>query len=118
MSRRPKQKNDCTVRALAIARRIDYDEAYEILAAAGRQCSKGIVFKDWIELQPWADKIPFPAIKGEKRMNPVEFTRRFPIGTYICKVSKHVFAVVDGVVHDTTQIRSNRCIYTAWKISS
>jgi hypothetical protein len=115
-STRSKQKNDCTVRAIALARNMPYDEAYDMLAEAGRKCAKGFDIMTWLDQHEWATKIPFPAKKGESRMNPVEFAKQFPNGTYICRVAKHVYCVVDGVVFDTHRSRPNRCIYTAWRI--
>ncbi len=115
-SKRPKQRDDCTVRTLAIALRFKYDEAYDLLAGAGRKCSRGFRLSDWLNTQPFARKMPFPAVKGERRMNPHRFCRDYPTGTFICKVAKHVFAVVDGVVHDTFENPPDRCIYTAWEI--
>lgn len=117
-SKRKAQKNDCTVRALAIARSIPYDDAYDILKDAGRKCSRGFDFVGWIADQPWAAKIAFPAVKGQRRMNPAQFCREYPQGTFILRVSKHVFAVVDGVVHDTFENRPDRCVYCAWRITS
>lgn len=115
-SKRPRQGNDCTVRALATARNLGYDEAYELLKKAGRACSKGFTFSVWIKDKPWAKRISFPAVKGQPRMNPVTFVAQYPKGTYICQVAKHVFTCVDGIIHDTGKIRDNRCIYTAWQI--
>lgn len=115
-SKRPKQKNDCTVRALALARRLSYDEAYGILAEAGRSCSAKFMFNEWINRQEFAKKISFPAVKGESRMNPPKFCRQFPSGRYICKTAKHVFAVIDGVVYDDHVTYDERCIYSAWEI--
>lgn len=115
-SHRPRQKNDCTVRVLAIARDLSYDDAYGILAAAGRKCRQGFRLSNWLALQPWARKIPFPAVKGRSRMNPATFTTQFPAGIYICKVAKHVFVVRNGIVFDDFENIPNRCIYTAWAI--
>lgn len=117
-SLRPRQKNDCTVRALALARNLPYDEAYDILKAAGRKCERGFQFPDWINRQPWATKMPFPAIKGQRRMNPAYFTEAYPRGAFIARVAKHVFAVIDGVVLDTAENSPDRCIYTAWRIDN
>lgn len=116
-SRRSRQKNDCTVRALALARNLEYDIAYDMLAEAGRKCAKGFDIMRWLDGQEWATKIPFPAKKGEPRMNPVEFAKQYPSGKYICRVAKHVYCVVDGVAMDTHRSRPNRCIYTAWRIA-
>lgn len=115
-SRRPRQKNDCTVRALALARSLHYDAAYDDLKKAGRGCSERFDMARWLNGQEWAKKLPFPAVKGQPRMNPAEFCRRYLSGTYICRSAKHVFAVIDGVVMDDSPVRADRCIYTAWHI--
>ncbi len=115
-SRRPKQKNDCTVRAVAVALNEPYDTVYEWFKGEGRKCSKGFHIKDWLAKDGRFEKIPFPAIKGQKRMNPSKFCGEFKRGKYICRTAKHVFAVIDGVVHDTWEQRPDRCIYTAWEV--
>lgn len=116
-SRRPKQSNDCTVRALAIARNMAYDDAYDLLAEAGRKCARGFHLQHWLNDQPFARKMAFQAVKGQRRMNPAAFCARFTKGRYICRASKHVFAVIDGVLYDTARNRPDRCIYTAWEIA-
>lgn len=116
LSRRPRQTKDCTVRALALARGLSYDEAYDLLMAAGRGCSRGFHLGDWLKVQSWAKKTSFQAIKGQKRMNPVRFCAEHPTGTFICKAAKHVFAVIDGVLLDDGIVPEARCIYTAWAV--
>jgi hypothetical protein len=49
-------------------------------------------------------------------MSPALFVTQHPVGTYICRVAKHVFVVRDGVVLDEQENRPDRCIYTAWAI--
>lgn len=117
-SKRPRQKLDCTVRALALARGIGYDAAYDILAEAGRGCSKRFDFSSWIKRQDFATKISFPAVKGHPRMNPVQFSQNFPQGTYIVTVAKHVFVFINGVAYDLEKERNDRCIYTAFKVEN
>lgn len=116
-SSRPRQRNDCTVRALAIAGSLSYDDAYDLLKEAGRKCSRGFQFSAWLNRQGWAARISFPAVKGQRRMNPATFVQRFPKGRFICQVAKHVFAVIDGVVFDSFENRPDRCIYAAWEIT-
>lgn len=72
-SKRPRQRDDCTVRAVAIALDLSYDDAYELLASAGRKCGKRFQLDDWLKFQPFARRESFPAAKGERRMNPVRF---------------------------------------------
>ena len=121
-SRRPKQSNDCTVRALAIVCGIEYDQAYDLIAAAGRKSGKGFYFREFIDSKKangfmftW---MSFPAIKGETRMNPVKFCQRYTNGRYIIKTARNVAAVIDGVLYDVAPERSDRCVYGAWNISA
>lgn len=116
-SKRPKQKNDCTVRALALARGLSYDTAYDVLRAAGRQCNGRFQFGDWLDQQTWTTRIGFPAVKGHSRMNPGAFVQQFPRGRYICRVARHCFTVVNGIVLDDTPVPSGRCIYVAWAVA-
>ena len=123
-SKRPKQKNDCTVRALSISVKVDYDVAYDLLKYRGRKASRGFFFPNKVSDDCalgykfiWQS---FPAVKGQKRMNPKRFAKEFPNGVYICRTAKHVYVVLDGVVQDTRSsllpIRPNRCIYGCWKV--
>jgi len=123
-SHRPKEKNDCTVRALAIAFGMTYDLAYDILQAAGRKEHGGFHFRPWLEQRrtfngyriEWME---FPAVKGCRRMNPAAFakTRRFKRGRFICRTAKHVYAVLDGVVQDVRPEYDGRCIYGAYRLT-
>jgi hypothetical protein len=116
-SKRPKQKNDCVVRAFAVAFKQSYDCIYESLAKMGRKCSRGTmkgIWQTWIEER--GQKISFPAEKGKKRMTPVEFCQKFPKGRFVVQVAGHLFAVIDGVVHDDGQPRADCCVYVAWQV--
>jgi hypothetical protein len=119
-SKRSKQKNDCTVRALSLSAEVDYDIAYDLLKDRGRKSSKGHFFpkqrSDDIALGYKFIWKSFPAVKGQKRMNPERFAEEFPEGVYICRTAKHVYMVQDGVVHDIFKNRPDRCIYGCWKV--
>lgn len=117
LSNRPKARNDCSVRALACATNLPYDEAYEIVAADGRKSGRGH------NLRPLLDRStingmrfvyePYPAQRGQPRMNIERFCREKPVGRYVCRVSGHYLAIVDGVVQDDTRTYGTRCIYGA-----
>ena len=116
-SRRAKQRNDCTVRALATVQGLGYDEAYDLLAGAGRKCGRGFHLVDFLTGQEWTEKLSFPAQAGRPRMNLATFCQEYPQGRYICRVAKHVIAVIDGVVYDEQPSDPARCVYTAWRIA-
>lgn len=126
-SKRPKQSNDCSVRAMAAAFDLDYDYTYDMLAAAGRKCAQGFGIMKWITknsvdgvlLDRRVEYMHFPAVKGETRMNVEKFVREHQTGSYIIRVSKHVACVKDGRILDwmTVEDEGLRCVYTAFKIS-
>jgi len=118
-SRRPKSKNDCVVRALAIATSQTYDESYEFWAKRGRQPHRGtdmkIVRRDFEKWFGWP-WVPFPAVKGQKRMSHPQFEHEHPTGIWIVREAGHISAVVNGVLHDTFLPWEGRCIYGAWRV--
>jgi hypothetical protein len=117
LSKRPKAANDCSVRAVAIAFNIPYDEAYDQMAAAGRKCGQGIKPKDWKAwIKTRATWQAFQAVKGSPRMNAVTFCATHPHGRYILSFAGHFAAAVDGQIHDVVGFESNRCVYGAYKI--
>lgn len=124
LSKRKKQKNDCTVRALALATNISYDEAYEICAEAGRKCGQGLLMKQFLPtviVNGYRFKwYPLQAVKGEMRVTPVTFAINHPAGKYILKTAKHVLACIDGVVMDDddggTSPLAYRCVYGYWQL--
>ena len=58
----------------------------------------------------------FLRIPDQKRMTPLSFSITYPRGRYIIRVSKHVAAVVDGVIRDDYPINPARFVYGAWKV--
>lgn len=119
-SRRPRQSNDCTVRALATAASVEYDTAYDELMSAGRKAGRGFHFRKWASASTFNgyrfDWIGFPAVKGMWRVNPVLFAMKFRQGRFILKTAKHVLACVDGRVSDEGRNAEGACVYGAWQL--
>ena len=119
---RPSERNDCTVRALAISTNIDYSVAHDFLKERGRKCRKSFLFpkkrSDDCALGYEFVWKSFPLVKGKKRMSPERFAIEFSKGVYICKTVKHVYAVVSGVINDTYKDGwyGGRCVYGCWKV--
>jgi len=120
-SRRPKAKNDCTVRALALALGLNYDEAYDLLAEQGRKAHRGMAgWREFLEdhgVEGWRFVWHgFPAKKGHSRVNPPEFCDTFREGVWIVQTAKHVNTVIDGLWYDSFATQPFRCIYGAWEV--
>lgn len=120
-SRRPRQDNDCTVRALALAVEVPYDVAYDELARRGRKSHDRFRWpsraKDDKVFGVQLRWIPLPAVKGQPRMTPEAFCRseEFRYGTWILKMARHVATVRDGVLHDIYP-NGGRCVYGVWEV--
>ena len=124
---------DCVCRAVAIAAGIDYEQAYAMLAEGhqtqrrskhqktrnGKTASQGIYtnrkwFKDLMHSLEF-DWTPTMQIGSGCKVHLK--ADELPEGRLICSVSKHVCAVIDGVVHDTHDPSRDgtRCVYGYWK---
>ena len=121
---KPNERNDCTVRALAISTNTDYNIAHDFLKERGRRCRKSFLFPkkrsdDYALGYEFIWK-PFTFVKGKKRMSPERFAIEFSKGVYICKTVKHVYAVVNGIIKDAYRIDwyDGRCVYGCWKVSA
>jgi len=119
---KPSERNDCTVRALAISTNTDYKMAHDFLKERGRKCRKPFLFPkkrsdDYALGYEFVWK-SFPLVKGKKRMSPERFAIEFSKDVYICKTVKHVYAVVNGVINDTykTGWHNGRCVYGCWEV--
>ncbi|MDP2324284.1 MAG: hypothetical protein Q8N51_09680 [Gammaproteobacteria bacterium] len=118
-SRRPRQQNDCAVRACAIATGLPYDQVYDELAAMGRRCGRGTsrkILASW--LKPHATYHAYPSIAGQPRKHVDTFLAGPGAqGRWVVRIAGHVTAVIDGVAHDLTAPLADACVYCAWRIN-
>lgn len=113
----PEEKNDCTVRALAIATSASYTKAYMLLCSAGRKHNRGFVIEKFLKkncsyLGHCFHKLPF-----RKPITVRKFILKYPKGTYYVKIRGHVFVVKDGVVHDMVEPRAMQRVTAAWEVT-
>lgn len=105
-----KEKNDCTVRALANALEIQYIEAYGMMIGAGRKARKG--FNSRPLYNSLGQRFDRP---GMTVANYVKFV--IPAGNWIVEIKGHVFAVVNGVVIDEyPNVVANCHVISSWKV--
>lgn len=116
---------DCVARSIAIAADLPYRDVYERLALgeqdAGRSRSarNGVYRKVYdsylIDLGFVWTPAMFIGSGCQMHLHPEEI----PEGRLVLSLSKHMTAVIDGVVHDTHDPSRNgtRCVYGYWSLS-
>ena len=113
---------DCVCRAIAVASQRPYRQVYDELAAANkaaggtRSARNGIpkkVIRKYLSDMGWTWTPTMKIGQGCKvHLTPEEL----PAGRIICSVSRHLCAVIDGVLHDSHDCSrgGNRCVYGYW----
>jgi hypothetical protein len=125
---------DCAVRAVAIATRKSYHKVYAelafvnfimpktggrttagLLSAAHGIYTNSVVFKRYMKEQGF---IWTPTMDIGTGCKVHLHENELPMGRLVARVSKHLVAVIDRVVHDTHDSTrgGTRCVYGYWKL--
>jgi len=114
----PSEKNDCTVRALAISTGSTYNKAYMLLCSAGRKRNRGFVIEKFLKkncsyLGHCFHKLPF-----RKPITIQKFIQKYPKGVFYTKIRGHVFVIKDGAVYDMVEPRPMQRVTAAWEVTN
>ena len=110
------EQNDCTVRALAISTGKSYWECYCVLANFGRKPNKGTNIRKFFKNNKTVFNFEFKKLKFRKQITLNKFVKKYPIGTYYVRISRHVFVVKDGVAIDIKKPKQYCRITDAWEV--
>jgi len=110
------EKNDCTVRALAIATETSYIKAYMKLAAAGRKRNKGFYICKILKAKSIHFNHVFKKLSFRKSITLQKFLKKYSKGTFYVQKRGHVFVIRDGVVIDTFRPGAYTMIVKAWEV--
>lgn len=91
-----KEYSDCQVRSFAILTGMPYERAHAIYKKAGRENRERFNF-DKIQLEKYGVKL-HRDFKGDITLR--DFLRIYSPGRFVLRAWGHVFAVIDGKVHD------------------
>lgn len=111
---------DCVKRAISKAANMDYHQVqlelnrYKKVTGAKSFNSDRNPDKYVMNILK-GQKISFPAVKGQSRMNGERFCKKYPRGRYILQMANHWTCCVDGIIYDTWDC-SDKCVYVAWEI--
>jgi len=110
------ERNDCTVRALAISTGKSYWDAYTILQNFGRKPNKGTNIRKFFKNNKIVLGFWFKKLKFRKQVTLNKFIKKYPMGTYYVRISRHVFVVKDGVAIDMVKPKTYCRITDAWEV--
>lgn len=113
--------DDCAVRAIAIASGRPYKEIYELANAHASKPKEGArtgLTKTTVHtlMKHYGfEWVPTMKIGSGTQVHLRESD--LPEGTIIARVSKHIVAIIDKVIHDTHDPSRNgtRCVYGYWR---
>jgi len=124
---------DCVCRAIAIAADLPYKAVYDRLAEGNasqrkskrvrkqsRSANNGIYtkrkwFKDYMSSLGF---VWVPTMQIGSGCNTHLKADELPSGRIVCNVSKHLVAMIDGIIQDTYNCsrKGTRCVYGYWKM--
>lgn len=112
------EKNDCAVKAVAISTGIDYAIVHAEMARRGRRARRGTklsIIRSTVYALGWrmVEKYNRRQLRGLSIKSIRNCLRRDT--RYMVLTSRHILAVVDGVVEDWTEGRKHRPI-TVWEM--
>ncbi len=122
---------DCTVRSMAIATEIGYNNAHAICRAEGRRDRGGLTTPQITRaLQAAAKKHNLRVEEVQKPQAIGSFNKwsktihgtlaqvlpQYRTGRYIFISARHAFAVIDGIVHDSFQVGGRHRVETIYKV--
>lgn len=111
--------DDCVVRSLAIASQTDYKQMYlQVKKLIGYSPRNGIQRRDINKIMKHFKYKWVPTMFIGQGCKTHLKESELPKGRIICNCSRHLVAVIDGVVHDSYDSTRNgkRCVYGYWVV--
>ncbi len=107
---------DCTIRAVANATQMTWEEAYEVLAEAGRKLYTVMDAKEavrYILEELNFKRVKIPIIKGKRKPSMKSLSTTVKDKILIGEITKHVLCMKNGKVYDTWD-SSDTSLRTFW----
>ena len=111
------ERNDCTVRAMAIATETPYIKVFMKFAAAGRRRNCGFHVSDILKTKSVHFDHLFKKLPFRKPITLQKFILKYPKGIFYVQKYGHVFIIRDGVVLDTYRPSPYVRITKAWEVT-
>jgi hypothetical protein len=129
---RPRHVSDCVCRAIAIATPKPYSEVYKALSAIGwtdrrsryaRDADGLVIPREWANERDYIESLGWqwaPTMRIGTGCKVHLRADELPPGRLIVRVSGHLAAMIDGVIHDNHDCSrgGTRCVYGYFHLSS
>jgi len=111
------ERNDCLVRAIAIAGQIAYKDAHDLAQWHGRK-DKGRTFQSTPLIDSLFPGCRLEALAGLARCQWTlgQFLKQKLTGRFICFKRGHAFAVIDSIVYDLGTMGTKTKLLQIWKV--
>jgi len=113
--------NDCTIRAAALAGRIDYELVYIVAEDCGRRPSNPFPIQYLLSSLSERNMLLY-FIDSTDAKTVAQFVKQNKTGRYIIRMASgqrhvgHVAAVIDGVLHDNSRVHGNKKVKSVWRV--
>lgn len=106
--------NDCTVRAISLATKEDWDKTYRELSEYAQKLAT--MPDDVIYIDGYLDR-RFQKIyeKSKNNITVEQFVKEHPFGIYLITMRGHITCCIDGCIYDTFNPK-DRIVWDAYKI--
>jgi hypothetical protein len=112
-SKYPFERNDCTVRAYALAAGLSYDDAHNLFQSFGRKSGGRCSFESFMQARE-------PDIKPEQFCRPrprvKTLLKKRILKNAVIRISGHVFCVKNNIILDTCDCR-NCVVLQVWEFN-
>lgn len=109
-------KNDCSIRALAVACGVPYAVASVAFSVTGRRV-KGATELD-ITSKLHEEFLDMTRVRSAEGMDLETFCLVAPKGAYVVHKKGHAFAVIDGIVHDwESTTKPSTMVLRVWRVT-
>lgn len=107
--------NDCTVRAISLATKKNWDQTYQELSDFAR--AQAIMPDDVNYIDEYLERHFYKIYdrKSNRQLTVGDFVLDHPYGTYLITMNGHITCAIDGVIYDTFD-PSSRFIWGIYKV--
>jgi hypothetical protein len=110
------EKHDCSVMALSTAIAMPYDKAWDLLRDHGRRARSGVRLTPLTNAYRAAMGLEYQPVAGRPTIE--QFTQDHDTGTWIVRLSNHVFVLRDGVQMDVQVNSKYRHVLGYWRVGA